>query len=163
MSTDTEAEKPKALLMFVRLEEGRHVTEPREKWVVVTEEEVKSGNAVLSGAKAQIHYYDDLRRKLKHATPGAVFAVTLRDSGISFTPKSWPVLKYENNFAVAQWRAETTAAERAASGAKDFEKQVTRQLDREGLEPYREAYRRINSPQRVQLIAEVVRYITAGS
>lgn len=156
-------EKDKALLMFVSLIDGRDARDPQEMWVVVTEEQVKEGTAVTEGRNAKQHLYTDLRKKLKYATPGAVFPVTLRETGISYTPKSMPLMRYADNMKVAEWSARSTAIERARTGARDFEKQILRKLDREGLEPYREAYRRLNSPSQVQLIAEVVRYITAYS
>jgi hypothetical protein len=151
------------MLMFVRMAETHDPADPIEMWVVVPSEQAAlEGDIVTDGRDAQVRSYTGLRKKLYNAVPGAIFRVRLNDTGVEFQRKAMPFMTYSHVTKVAEWRAMNNAVERAAKAAVAFEKQVTRQLDREGLDPYRAAYKRLGGPQRVQLIAEVVRYITTG-
>jgi hypothetical protein len=151
------------LLMFVMLLESRDIEKPQELWVEVTEADVQAGTVVTDGPMSKPKYYQRLRKTLRGCVPGAVFAVTLTKTGLSYTPKSTPVMAYSDTKKIAQWRAMTIGVERAAQAAKALANSVLTKHDRERMEPLRTAYRQSSGAARVQILAEFVRFITGSS
>jgi hypothetical protein len=108
-----------------------------------------------------LRYPSDLPNELSLCEPGAVFIVTLEEAAIRYKKKQGPVATPKwGHPIVREWSILHRATKSAMESAKRFERDGKRSAWKESLDPIQAAYRKLNAPQRAQLIADVVRHIS---
>lgn len=154
-------------MLFAKLGERHQLLgqakEPNAYFVQLYEDEVRIQELTREVKSDDLLSYPvKLVKNLLMCRPGAVYKMEKTETGISYTPKSPPAFAIKTNEQITRWHAETRATQRAWEARKRLEKDVKNSPDREHLEPFRKAYRRLHAPAQAQLIADVVAYITSS-
>jgi hypothetical protein len=128
--------------------------------VPITEQELVDG--LPDGWFDRRQYY--LRTKVRKYVgdnAGNVYDIVPTESGIQPATAKY-VQRWPRTEQSAQWQAQAMARERAAEVQREAIKVKAHDPLRAALEPVRKAYANAPAPQRAQLLAGIVDYITRG-
>ncbi len=134
---------------------------PSACFVTLTEEETKERWFNREVTEGDLNRFAlTLLKDLRFCRPGSVYLMTATPTGIRYTKKSTPEFVIAN--VPVSWHAQHRATLQHWESKKRIERDATALPSHEALEPFRDAYERLHGPQRAQLIADVVAFITRG-